>query len=110
MLLQFSPSARVRRSPFYRSTIADGVVSFSTYNSMLMPTGYGDPIGEYWRLINGVAMWDVGQVTAQTWSPRMKRTIGLCLVTRTAKAGDAVRVFAPDGQQVEGELTDLPFI
>ena len=26
---------------------------------MLMPTGYGDPMAEYWRLINGVAMWDV---------------------------------------------------
>jgi glycine cleavage system aminomethyltransferase T len=26
---------------------------------MLMPTGYGDPEGEYWRLINGVSQWDV---------------------------------------------------
>ncbi len=24
-----------------------------------MPTGYGKPEAEYWRLINGVAMWDV---------------------------------------------------
>ncbi len=24
-----------------------------------MPTGYGDPMAEYWRLINGVSMWDV---------------------------------------------------
>jgi aminomethyltransferase len=39
--------------------VADGVVSFTTYNHMLMPTGYGDPLAEYWRLINGVAMWDV---------------------------------------------------
>jgi aminomethyltransferase len=56
---QISPTHRVRRSPFYESTVADGVVSFSPYNHMLMPTGYGDPLGEYWRLINGVAMWDV---------------------------------------------------
>jgi len=26
---------------------------------MYMPTGFGDPMGEYWRLIKGVAMWDV---------------------------------------------------
>ena len=26
---------------------------------MLLPTGYGDPEGEYWRLINGVSQWDV---------------------------------------------------
>ena len=59
MFHQISPSPRVRRSPFYDGTVADGVVSFSTYNHMLMPTGYGDPMAEYDRLINGVAMWDV---------------------------------------------------
>jgi len=26
---------------------------------MLLPTGYGRPEEEYWRLINGVSMWDV---------------------------------------------------
>ena len=59
MTFSISPSPRVRRSPFFDSTVAEGVVSFSPYNRMLMPTGYGDPMAEYWRLINGVAMWDV---------------------------------------------------
>lgn len=59
MFHQLSPSPRVRRSPFYDGTVADGVVSFSPYNHMMMPTGYGDPMAEYDRLINGVAMWDV---------------------------------------------------
>lgn len=59
MFHQISPTPRVRRSPYYDATLADGVVSFSTYNHMLMPTGYGDPMAEYDRLINGVAMWDV---------------------------------------------------
>jgi aminomethyltransferase len=27
---------------------------------MIMPTSYGDPEAEYWRLINGVSQWDVG--------------------------------------------------
>ncbi|MEM8753003.1 MAG: glycine cleavage system protein T, partial [Pseudomonadota bacterium] len=54
-----SPTPRVRRSPYYEATLADGVVSFSPYNHMLMPTGYGDPMAEYDRLVNGVAMWDV---------------------------------------------------
>ena len=47
-------------SPFFASTQAEGVVSFSVYNQMLMPTSYGHPEEEYWRLINGVSMWDVG--------------------------------------------------
>jgi glycine cleavage system aminomethyltransferase T len=53
------PSARLRPSPFFGATVAEGVKSFTTYNNMLMPTGYGHPEAEYWRLINGVSMWDV---------------------------------------------------
>ena len=54
------PTARLRPSPFYNSTIEAGLVSVSLYNRMIVPTSYGDPEAEYWRLINGVAMWDVG--------------------------------------------------
>ncbi|MEM8626158.1 MAG: glycine cleavage T C-terminal barrel domain-containing protein [Pseudomonadota bacterium] len=50
---------RLRRSPFYRSTIAEGAESLLTYNRMLIPRGYGDREAEYWRLVNGVSMWDV---------------------------------------------------
>jgi aminomethyltransferase len=59
MALQISPSPRVRKSPFYEATLADGAAAMTVYNHMMMPTSYGDPEGEYWRLINGVAMWDV---------------------------------------------------
>ena len=58
-MITISPSARTLRSPFYQSTVDDGVVSFTLYNSMFLPTGFGDPEGEYWRLRNGVSMWDV---------------------------------------------------
>ncbi|MBC7707277.1 MAG: glycine cleavage system protein T [Rhodoferax sp.] len=54
-----TPSARLRPSPFYEATCAEGVVAFTTYNNMLMPTSYGRPEEEYWRLINGVSLWDV---------------------------------------------------
>ncbi len=54
------PTARLRTSPFYASAVAEGMVSASIYNRMIMPTGYGHPDDEYWRLINGVSQWDVG--------------------------------------------------
>ena len=54
-----TPSARIRRSPFFEATVAEGVTAFTTYNQMLMPTSYGDPEAEYWRLLNGVSQWDV---------------------------------------------------
>ena len=54
-----TPSARLRPSPYYEATLAEGVTAFTTYNHMLMPTSYGKPEEEYWRLLNGVSLWDV---------------------------------------------------
>ena len=59
-MFQFSPTARVRPSPFFEATVADGMVAGNVYNRMVMPTSYGNPEAEYWRLINGVSQWDVG--------------------------------------------------
>ncbi|HMQ57258.1 MAG TPA: glycine cleavage T C-terminal barrel domain-containing protein [Rhizobiaceae bacterium] len=53
------PTARLRPSPFYEATLADGMTTASVYNRMIMPASFGDREAEYWRLINGVAMWDV---------------------------------------------------
>ena len=58
-MFDITPSSRLRPSPFFAATRAEGVVNMTTYNRMLMPTGYGDPEAEYWRIINGVSMWDV---------------------------------------------------
>lgn len=59
MAFQIAIGSRIRKSPFFDKTVEDGVSGFSVYNHMYMPTGYGDPHGEYDRLINGVSMWDV---------------------------------------------------
>ena len=45
---------RVAKSPYWEATVAAGATGFSIYNHMFMPTGYGDPEGEYWRLIEAV--------------------------------------------------------
>lgn len=50
----------LRKSAFFDATVRDGVRSFSVYNHMLIPGHFGDPEAEYDRLLNGVAMWDVG--------------------------------------------------
>lgn len=48
-----------RKSAFFDATVADGVRTFSVYNHMYIPGHFGDPQGEYERLMTGVAMWDV---------------------------------------------------
>lgn len=96
MPLTISPSPRLRRSPFYDATIADGAVSFSPYNHMLMPTGYGDPMGEYWRLINGVAMWDVSvERQVQLAGPDAARLAQVLVPRKIAKQPVGMGWYAP---------------
>jgi glycine cleavage system aminomethyltransferase T len=59
-MFSFFPTARVRPSPFFEAAVAEGLVAANVYNRMIMPTSFGDPDAEYWRLINGVSQWDVG--------------------------------------------------
>ncbi|MEM6616617.1 MAG: dimethylsulfoniopropionate demethylase [Pseudomonadota bacterium] len=58
-MLQLSAGSRLRVSPFHSAALAAGVTHVTVYNHMLMPTAFGDPEAEYWRLINGVSLWDV---------------------------------------------------
>ena len=60
MSLQISMGPRERKSPYFDRTIADGVTHMTIYNQMYMPVSYGDMVAEYNRLLQGVAMWDVG--------------------------------------------------
>lgn len=50
---------RVRKSPFYDATLTAGARAFTVYNHMYMPTSYGDPVKEYWAMVEGVTLWDV---------------------------------------------------
>lgn len=50
-----------RKSPYFRATLRHGAKSFDVYNHMFIPTAYGDDdLEDYWHLVNGVALWDVG--------------------------------------------------
>lgn len=51
--------ARLRRSPFFESTLRDGCRGYTVYNHMFLPIGYDDLESEYWKLVNGVTVWDV---------------------------------------------------
>jgi glycine cleavage system aminomethyltransferase T len=59
-MFSFQPNTRIRPSPFFEAALAEGMKTANVYNRMIMPTSFGDPEGEYWRLINGVSQWDVG--------------------------------------------------
>jgi glycine cleavage system aminomethyltransferase T len=52
--------SRIRKSPFFYASRRHGVAMFSVYNHTYHPRHYGDPVEEYWQLLNGVTLWDVG--------------------------------------------------
>ena len=55
--ISFGP--RVRKSPFFEATIRCGAKAFTVYNHVFLPTVYTGPTDEYWKLVNGVTLWDV---------------------------------------------------
>jgi glycine cleavage system aminomethyltransferase T len=54
----FSP--RVRKSPYFNSTMKYGAQAFSVYNHMYMPISFAGTVEDYKNLLNGVQLWDVG--------------------------------------------------
>ena len=51
---------RVRKSPYFYASRRHGVARYSVYNHTYHPRHYGDPVAEYWHLVNAVTLWDVG--------------------------------------------------
>ena len=49
---------RIRKSPYFDSTIKYGVKGFTIYNKMYLPTGFSSPVEEYLSLINDVTFGD----------------------------------------------------
>ena len=52
--------SRIRKSPYFYASRKHGIQLYSVYNHMYHPRHYGDPVEEYWHLLNGVTLWDVG--------------------------------------------------
>jgi len=52
--------SRIRKSPYFYSSRRHGVALYSVYNHTYHPRHYGDPVQEYWDLLDGVTLWDVG--------------------------------------------------
>jgi len=51
---------RVRKSPFFLSTMKYGAKAFTVYNHMYLPVSYEGTTKDYHNLLNGVQLWDVG--------------------------------------------------
>ena len=56
---------RIKKSPYYYASRRHGVRLYSVYNHHYHPRLYRDPVQEYWQLLEGVTLWDVGGAERQ---------------------------------------------
>ncbi len=74
---------RIRKSPFFYASRRHGVRMYSFYNHMYHPRHYGDPVEEYWQLLNGVTLWDVGASSSPLPTAGSSTIRSCCAWTRT---------------------------
>ena len=56
---------RIHKSPYFYGSRKHGVAMYSVYCHHYPPRHYGDPVEEYWHLLNEVTLWDVGGAERQ---------------------------------------------
>jgi glycine cleavage system aminomethyltransferase T len=93
---------RIRKSPFFYASCRHGVAMYAVYNHMYHPRHYGDPVEEYWQLLNGVTLWDVGvERQVEITGPDAFKFTNMLVARDLAKCqvGQCKYVFvtAPDG-------------
>ena len=55
----FSFGTQVRKSPFSDAALRWGAQGFSVYNHMYIPRDFGDPVQNFWNLLNEAILCDV---------------------------------------------------
>jgi aminomethyltransferase len=57
---KFSFGTQVRKSPYSDAALRWGAREFSVYNHMYIPRDFGDPVQNFWNLVNEAILCDVG--------------------------------------------------
>jgi aminomethyltransferase len=55
----FGFGTQIRKSPYFDATVRWGAKAFSVYNHMYIPRDFGDPVRNFWNLVNDAILCDV---------------------------------------------------
>lgn len=55
----FGFGTQIHKSPYFEATVRWGATGFSVYNHMYIPRDFGDPVQNFWNLINDAILCDV---------------------------------------------------
>lgn len=58
-LHNFGFGTQIRKSPFFDATVRWGAQGFSVYNHMYIPRDFGNPVENFWNLVNDAILCDV---------------------------------------------------
>jgi len=58
-LVDFGFGTQIRKSPYFDATVEWGATAFSVYNHMYIPRDFGDPVANFWNLVNTAILCDV---------------------------------------------------
>ncbi len=56
---EFGFGTQIRKSPYFDATVRWGAQGFSVYNHMYIPRDFGDPVQNFWNLVNAAILCDV---------------------------------------------------
>ena len=56
---RFGFGTQIRKSPFFDATVRWGATGFSVYNHMYIPRDFGDPVRNFWNLVDRATLSDV---------------------------------------------------
>ncbi len=88
---------RIRKSPFFASSLKYGATEFHPYTGMWMPVGYDTPVNEYWNTIERAGLWDVAvQRCVQIAGPDAEAFTNLADVARRQQVEKVLGIGAGD--------------
>jgi glycine cleavage system aminomethyltransferase T len=74
----FGFGTQIRKSPYFDATVRWGASGFSVYNHMYIPRDFGDPVQNFWNLVNAATLSDVAaerqvEITGPDAAPFVQR-------------------------------------
>lgn len=57
---ELSFGTQVRKSPYTDAALRWGATGLSVYNHMYIPRDFGDPVENFWHLVNDAILWAKG--------------------------------------------------
>ena len=107
---QFSFGTQVRKSPFSDAALRWGAQGFSVYNHMYIPRDFGDPIENFWNLVNDAILCDVAverQVEITGIDAARLTQLIVCRDLSTCEVGQCKYVFITDN---DGGIINDPIL